>query len=78
VGYLLMMTGHERLLRLNITLATIVNLWLCLWLIPNMGPLGAAIATAVPLAVMNLLCAFFVYTKLRIVTIPFLPDIMKA
>jgi O-antigen/teichoic acid export membrane protein len=78
VGYLLMMTGHERVLRLNLILATILNLWLCLWLIPDMGPLGAAIATAVPLAVMNLLSAFFVYTKLRIVTIPFLPDIMKA
>lgn len=78
VGYLLMMTGHERTLRLNITLATAVNLWLCLWLIPKMGPFGAAIATAVPLALMNLLSAYFVYTKLRIVTIPFLPDIIKA
>lgn len=78
VGYLLIMTGHERLLSLNITLATIINLWLCLWLIPKMGPLGAAIATAVPLAFLNLLSAYFVYVKLRIVTIPFLPDIMKA
>jgi O-antigen/teichoic acid export membrane protein len=73
VGYLLIMTGHERLLSLNITLATIINLWLCLWLIPKMGPLGAAIATAVPLAFLNLLSAYFVYAKLRIVTIPFLP-----
>jgi O-antigen/teichoic acid export membrane protein len=78
VGYLLMMTGHERLLRLTITLATIINLWLCLWLIPKMGPLGAAIATAVPLAFMNLLCAYFVYAKLRIVTIPFWPVTMKT
>jgi O-antigen/teichoic acid export membrane protein len=73
VGYLLMMTGHERLLSLSITLATIINLWLCLWLIPKMGSLGAAIATAVPLAFVNLLSVYFVYAKLRIVTIPFLP-----
>jgi O-antigen/teichoic acid export membrane protein len=73
VGYLLMMTGHERLLSINITLATIINLFLCLWLIPKMGPLGAAIATAVPLALINLLSAYFVYAKLGIVTIPFLP-----
>lgn len=73
VGYLLMMTGHERLLHLNITIASIINLWLCFWLIPQMGALGAAIATAVPIALVNLLCAYFVYAKLRIVTIPFLP-----
>ena len=73
VGYLLMMTGHERILRLNITLATIVNLWLCLWLIPKMGPFGAAIATAAPIAIVNILCAYFVYAKLRIVIVPFLP-----
>jgi O-antigen/teichoic acid export membrane protein len=73
VGYLLMMTGHERILRLNITLATAINLWLCLWLIPKMGPFGAAIATAAPIALVNILCAYFVYAKLRIVTIPFLP-----
>jgi O-antigen/teichoic acid export membrane protein len=78
VGYLLIMTGHERLLSLNIALSTIINLGLCLWLIPKMGPLGAAIATAVPLAFWNLLSAYFVYAKLRIVTIPFLPEVMKA
>jgi O-antigen/teichoic acid export membrane protein len=73
VGYLLMMTGHERILRLNITLATVINVWLCLWLIPKMGPFGAAIATAAPIAIVNILSAYFVYAKLRIVTIPFLP-----
>lgn len=73
VGYMLMMTGHERLLRFNILIATAINLCLCIWLIPKMGPLGAAIATAVPLAFLNILSAYFVYTKLHIVTIPFLP-----
>jgi O-antigen/teichoic acid export membrane protein len=78
VGYLLMMTGHERIFSLNITLATVVNLCLCFWLIPAMGSFGAAIATAVPLALMNLLSAYFVYAKLHIVTIPFLPNIIKT
>jgi O-antigen/teichoic acid export membrane protein len=73
VGYLLMMTGHERILRLNITIATVINLWLCLWLIPKMGPVGAAIATAAPIAILNILSAYFVYAKLRIVIVPFLP-----
>jgi O-antigen/teichoic acid export membrane protein len=73
VGYLLMMTGYERLLRFNITIATVINLWLCIWLIPKMGALGAAIATAVPLALLNILSAYFVYNRLHIVTIPFLP-----
>jgi O-antigen/teichoic acid export membrane protein len=73
VGYLLMMTGHERLLHFNITIAAIINLWLCFCLIPQMGAFGAAIATAVPVALANLLSAYFVYAKLRIVTIPFLP-----
>jgi O-antigen/teichoic acid export membrane protein len=73
VGYLLMMTGHERILNLNITIAAIIHLCLCLWLIPQMGALGAAIATALPIALVNLLSAYFVYAKLRIVTIPLLP-----
>lgn len=73
VGYLLMMSGNERLLRKNIAYTALLNLLLNLLLIPVMGVMGAAIATSVSLALQNLHASYLVYRKIRIVTIPWLP-----
>ena len=71
VGYLLVMSGNERLLRNNVTVAALLNVALNLALIPSTGMLGAAIATAVSLAVLNLISVYLVWSRLRIWTIPF-------
>lgn len=46
-GNLLLMTGHAYVLLVNSSLASLLNLGLNLWLIPKLGLLGAALATAV-------------------------------
>ena len=58
------------LVRNNITVAALLNLVLNLVLIPYYGVLGAALATAISLAVKNLLAAYLVWNRLRIQTIP--------
>lgn len=70
VGYLLMMSGHAKTIR-NITVASaVLQLVLVLMLAPLMGALGAAIASSLALAAVNLTSTYFVYKKLGIVTIP--------
>ncbi|SFR14189.1 flippase [Desulfoscipio geothermicus] len=70
VGYLLMMTGYEKLMRNNIIGSAILNIILNTLLVPKYGITGAAIATAVSLAIMNLVSAGLVYWKLSIITLP--------
>ncbi len=68
VGYLLIMSGNETLMRNITALTALTNLLLNLWLIPIYGILGAAIATAVSLSLQNLLAAFYVFKKIKIST----------
>jgi O-antigen/teichoic acid export membrane protein len=44
VNYMLMMSGHQRYVLYNGVPAVLANLGLSAWLIPSMGPTGAAIA----------------------------------
>jgi O-antigen/teichoic acid export membrane protein len=55
VGYILMMTGRPGLSMINNCLAGVINIVLNLWLIPRHGILGAAIATGVTAALVNLI-----------------------
>jgi len=68
VGYLLMMTGHERLMRNNIIFSALVNLVGNLLLVPTFGAMGAAVSTAFSLALMNLTSFILVKKKLGINT----------
>ncbi|MGK7346823.1 MAG: flippase [Candidatus Nitrospinota bacterium M3_3B_026] len=73
VGYLLMMSGNEKLLR-NTTLAfAVVNIALAVALIPPLGVTGAALAAAVSLAGTHITSAILVYRRLAILTLP-VPD----
>ncbi|GAB4347694.1 MAG: oligosaccharide flippase family protein [Candidatus Abyssubacteria bacterium] len=62
VGYLLIMSGHERLMRNILIVAASMCILLDLLLIPLWGSLGAAIATAVSLAFQNV-CAYYLVVK---------------
>lgn len=70
VGFLLNMTGHEKLMR-NIALFCnfigLLGFWL---LIPPLGPIGAAIALAFILVTQNLVSLFYVWRVLGIWTLP--------
>ncbi len=70
VGYLLMMSGHEKLMRNNVAAAAVLNVLLNVVLVPPFGIMGAAVATAVSLAVMNVVSAVLVHRALGILTLP--------
>lgn len=70
VGYILMMSGHENLMRNAITLSGTLNVILNLWLVPKYNIMGGAIATAISLATLNMIAAYFVWTAVKIKPLP--------
>ena len=70
VGYLLIMSGHEKLIRNSTMISAALNLILNVLLIPRFGIIGAAIASATSLAALNLISAALVYNSLSIMTLP--------
>ncbi len=70
VGYLLMMSGNEKVYR-NITISSaLLQLFMIFILAPSMGGVGVAIASSAVLAIMNLVSMYYVYSKLKILMFP--------
>ena len=70
VGYLLMMTGHEKNLR-NITFyVSFIQIALYLIFIPKYGITAAAIITSCAIASKNLLAVFSAYKHIGIISLP--------
>ena len=70
VGVLLMMSGHERDVRNSALFALCLLLVVAASAMPVYGLTGAALASAGAVAGMNLLSAYYVWRRLRIVTLP--------
>ena len=66
VGFLLAMTGRERQLRNAVLISGPCSILLAILLIPIYGIEGAAVSTAIGLALQNILCFRFVYKSLHI------------
>lgn len=66
VGYLLLMSGHEKVQRNNVIFVTGLNALLNVILIPKYGMVGAAVATSTSLALKNLIAVFLVGRHLSI------------
>jgi O-antigen/teichoic acid export membrane protein len=66
VGVLLVMTGHEKLMRNIVAASAALNLLGNLVLVPRYGAIGAAASTALSLAFMNILSWFMVRKILHI------------
>lgn len=66
---LLIMTGHEKLMRNNMIFSAALNFAGNLALVPLFGALGAAIATAVSISVMKLIAWWIARHKLQINTV---------
>ena len=66
VQYLLMMTGHERVVRNCVAISAFANVSLNLVLVPIWGIIGAAIAAAISMSTLNLLAWSLVRGKLRV------------
>lgn len=70
VGYLLIMSGFEKQLRNNSLLVAVLNIFLNLILVPEYGITGAAFASALSVALMNVISTIIVYKKLTISILP--------
>lgn len=70
VGYLLMMSGNEALMRNNMIFCAVIGIFLNLWLIPAYGVIGGAFAAAIVLSLQNLIAVLLVWKNLNIITIP--------
>ena len=66
VGYLLMMSGNEKLMRNNVSFVAVLSVVLNAALVPLYGAFGAVIATAVCLASQNLIAMYMVNSRLGI------------
>ena len=66
VGTLLVLSGHQNYNAINIAIVTAANIGLNLYLIPRYGVLGAAIATSIALAAINIVGLIEVRILLRI------------
>lgn len=67
VSLILEMTGHARDVAIGVSISAGLNIVFNLLLIPPLGLVGAAIATASSLAVWNCLLSFTAYRKLKII-----------
>lgn len=70
VGYLLMMTGHERDFRNASIFAVLVMVVAALLLIPEYGILGAATSSAISVASLNIYSTIIARKRLRILLLP--------
>ena len=66
VGYLLIMTGRPRVILANTFMTIAVNIGLALWLVPHFNVIGAAVAAAVAVIILNLTGLIEVYWIMRI------------
>lgn len=66
VGYLLMMSAHERAMRNSVIAASLISVGLNVALIPRFGLVGAAIATTVGVASQNIIASVLVHRLLDI------------
>lgn len=73
VGYLLTMSGGERLMRSCLLASSIVCILLNFTLIPFYGLIGAAIASCITMATQMLIATVLVHQKLKIVVFPLWP-----
>jgi O-antigen/teichoic acid export membrane protein len=67
VGFLLLMSGYEKIQQNNVIVSAALNILLNLWLIPKYGIIGAATAATISLSLKNLISIALVsrYMKIR-------------
>lgn len=66
VGFLLLMSGYEKIQQNNVVFSALLNILLLVWLVPAHGAIGAAIAATVSLAIKNLISIGLVSRYMKI------------
>lgn len=77
VGFVLNMSGHEKLMRNISLICATLSLTLFFVLIPGFGAFGAALALAITLVAQNLMAVWYVWRRLGVWTLP-LPNPLLA
>lgn len=72
VAFILNMCGYERLMRNNLIFCALLGIPLSVILIKNYGIVGGSVATAIMLAMQNLVAVVLVKRKLNIMMLPFM------
>jgi O-antigen/teichoic acid export membrane protein len=72
VGCLLLMTGHEKLMRLNLACVAVLSMLVDILAIPRFGIVGAATVSSLSLILLNLVSVALVYKRFSIIVSPFL------
>lgn len=75
VGYMLLMTGYQKLSFINSLVAVVVNIVLGIFLTTRYGAFGTAVATGLALAIVNLMRLLQIRLLLKIH--PYRPDTIK-
>ncbi len=78
VGSILVMSGNEKLVRNILIFSSTTNLVLTIVLTKYYGITGAAVATALTIAVQNLIATVLVWKKLRVYTLPIFSRITES
>jgi len=71
VGYILQMTGKQRIFRNILFISTIINIILNINLIPMFGIIGTAISTMTCMILWNITSVIIIYKKYNIITFKF-------
>lgn len=74
VGYILQMTGKQRLFQYIILFASIVNAYLNFILIPQIGIVGAAIASCIAVSIINIIPLFLIKYYYGFFTFPYIKN----
>lgn len=69
-GNVLMMCGHERMVRNTMSASALICIAVSLLLIPQIGVIGAALANSLTVSIENLIMVALVWRKFGILTIP--------
>jgi O-antigen/teichoic acid export membrane protein len=78
VGYILMMTGNEKILRNNLLGFAVLCILLNVVLVRHLGLIGAGISSSITLSLQNIVLMFIVRKKFGFFTLSFLEDIIKV
>lgn len=77
VGYVLMMSGHSHVYKMNTLYSAVASIILSIVLIPEYGAIGAAIASSTGLAAKNLLGVYSIYKLFGLLALPTFKQIAK-
>jgi O-antigen/teichoic acid export membrane protein len=73
IGELLVMTGHEKVMRNLVLMSMLTSLSLQVILTPRYGMIGAALASASGIILFNVTAALFAWRRMSVLTFP-IPD----